>query len=97
MVIIDDLRSLVNFDSQVMIELMTRHRHYNISVVISCQNMSKKIHPLVRGQVGRFICFDPQSLEACEVLYKAFCAGIWPGAKVMHTSIKELDMSRDHH
>ena len=94
--IIDDLLSVVNFDSQVMVELMTRHRHYNISVVISCQNVSKKIHPLVRGQVGRFVCFDPQSLEACEVLFRAFCGGIWMNAKDMYTKIKEMDLARDH-
>ena len=64
----DDLLSRINFTDPKMIELFTRHRHYNISIVVACQNISKTIHPIIREQTSRFICFDPSSLQACDLL-----------------------------
>ena len=61
-IIMDDLLSRINFTDPKMIELFTRHRHYNISIVVAAQNISKSIHPIIREQTSRFICFDPSSL-----------------------------------
>ena len=92
----DDLLAKVNYNTKLMTELLTRHRHYNVSVVIAAQNVSKTIHPLVRGQESRFICFDPPSLESCRMLYEAFCSSLWPTAKTMYKEIKKLNMAASH-
>ena len=95
-IIMDDLLSRINFTDPKMIELFTRHRHYNISIVVACQNISKTIHPIIREQTSRFICFDPSSLQACDLLHKAFCGAIWPSAKKMYDDIKSLNMEETH-
>ena len=92
-IIMDDLLSRINFTDPKMIELFTRHRHYNISIVVACQNISKTIHPIIREQTSRFICFDPSS---CDLLHKAFCGAIWPSAKKMYDDIKSLNMEETH-
>lgn len=61
-IIMDDLLSRINFTDPKMIELYPRHRHYNISIVVAAQNIFKSIHPIIREQTSRFICFDPSSL-----------------------------------
>ena len=91
----DDLLR-INFTDLKMIELFTRHRHYNISIVVAAQNTSKSIHPLIREQTSRFICFDPSSLQACDLLHKAFCGAIWPSAKKMYDDVKSLGMEESH-
>ena len=95
-IIMDDLLSRINFTDPKMIELFTRHRHYNISIVVAAQNISKTIHPIIREQTSRFICFDPASLQACDLLHKAFCGAIWPSAKKMYDDIKSLNMEETH-
>lgn len=95
-IILDDLLSKVNYDTKLMIELFTRHRHYNLSVIIAAQNITKTIHPMIRGQVSRFICFDPPSLESCKILYEAFCSSIWKSARVMYKDMKTKDMMSTH-
>ena len=95
-IIMDDLLSRINFTDPKMIELFTRHRHYNISIVVAAQNISKSIHPIIREQTNRFICFDPSSLQACDLLHKAFCGAIWPSAKKMYDDIKKLNLEETH-
>lgn len=90
--ILDDLLSRINFADNIIAELFTRHRHYNISVVLTAQNISKNVHPLVRGQVRRFIMFDPPSLESCKIIHAAFCAPIWATYRKMYESCKAMNL-----
>ena len=95
-IILDDLLAKVNYDTQLMMELLTRHRHYNLSIIIAAQNITKTIHPIVRGQVSRFITFEPPSLESCRILYEAFCSSMWPNSRAMYQGIKDLNMLESH-
>ena len=95
-IILDDLLAKVNYDTQLMMELLTRHRHYNLSIIIAAQNITKTIHPIVRGQVSRFITFEPPSLESCRILYEAFCSSMWPNSRAMYQGIKDLSMLESH-
>ena len=95
-IILDDLLAKINYDTPLMTELFTRHRHYNLSVLIAVQNITKTIHPLVRGQVSRFICFEPPSLESCKKIYEAFCSSLWSSSREMYKKIKELNMLESH-
>lgn len=79
-----------------MIELLTRHRHYNISIIIGAQNITKTIHPLVRGQVSRFICFELPSLESCKKIHEAFCSALWSTGREMYKAIKSWHMMETH-
>ena len=95
-IILDDLLAKINYDMPLMTELFTRHRHYNLSVLIAVQNITKTIHPLVRGQVSRFICFEPPSLESCKKIHEAFCSSLWSSSREMYKKIKELNMLESH-
>ena len=95
-IILDDQLAKVNYDTQLMMELLTRHRHYNLSIIIAAQNITKTIHPIVRGQVSRFITFEPPSLESCRILYEAFCSSMWPNSRAMYQGIKDLNMLESH-
>ena len=91
-IILDDLLARIDFGSKLISELFTRHRHYNISVILAAQNITRSIHPVIRQQVKRFIMFDPPSLESCKVLHAAF-GSAWENHKKMYDYCKSLNMS----
>ena len=94
-IILDDLLARIDFGSKLISELFTRHRHYNISVILAAQNISKYIHPIIRQQVKRFIMFDPPSLESCRVIHAAFGSN-WENHKKMYDYCKSLNMLESH-
>ena len=95
-VILDDILAVINFDDKLMIELFTRHRHYNMSIVISAQNITKTIHKIIRNMISIFVTFDLPSLESSDAVYKAFGADVWPSINAMFRDIKSLNLRETH-
>ena len=95
-IIIDDLLAVISYDDEVMVELFTRHRHYNMTVVISAQKITKTIHPIIRNMISIFVTFDLPSLESARIVYEAFGADSWPNATEMFKQIKKLNLRPTH-
>ena len=95
-VVIDDLLAVISYDDEVMVELFTRHRHYNMTIVISAQNITKTIHPIIRNMISIFVTFDLPSLESGKILYDAFGADCWPSGTEMFKQIKKLNFKPSH-
>ena len=95
-VILDDILAVINFDDKLMIELFARHRHYNMSIVISAQNITKTIHKIIRNMISIFVTFDLPSLESSDAIYKAFGADVWPSINAMFRDIKSLNLRETH-
>ena len=95
-IIIDDLLAVINYDDEIMVELFTRHRHYNMTIVISAQNITKTIHPIIRNMISIFVTFDLPSLESSKIIYDAFGADCWPSVTEMFKQIKKLNLRPTH-
>ena len=95
-IIIDDLLAVISYDDEIMVELFTRHRHYNMTIVISAQNITKTIHPIIRNMISIFVTFDLPSLESSKIIYDAFGADCWPSVTEMFKQIKKLNLRPTH-
>ena len=63
-----------------------------MTVVISAQNITKTIHPIIRNMISIFVTFDLPSLESARIVYEAFGADSWPNATEMFKQIKKLNL-----
>ena len=71
-IIFDDCLSK-EFDSQLFTDLITQHRHYNITVIISTQYIYK-INPTIRECTNYAIIFRQSTDRSIQALYESYGA-----------------------
>ena len=69
-IIIDDCLTS-EFNNQLFTDLITQHRHYNITVIISTQYIYK-INPTIRECANYAIMFRQSTKRSIEALYESF-------------------------
>jgi GTPase SAR1 family protein len=70
-IVFDDMLGLIKFDSKLIIELFTKYRHYNITILITTQYIYA-IPPLLRECTTFFFTFYLSSYRSLKAIYDCF-------------------------
>ena len=70
-IVFDDMLGLINFKSNIIIELFTKYRHYNIMIIITTQYLFA-VPPLLRECTNFFITFRITSSRSVKGVYESF-------------------------
>lgn len=78
-IVLDDCLGMVDFSSTVWVELVSRHRHYNITPIIAVQHLLGIKSPLTYNCARYCIMFKQTSEKAIKTLYSYFgqCFNTW--------------------
>ena len=70
-IVFDDMLGLINFKSQLIIELFTKYRHYNIQILLTTQYIYA-IPPLLRECSTFCFVFHITSYRSIKAMYECF-------------------------
>lgn len=70
-IVLDDCIGSINFDSPLFQKLISRYRHYNITIFIATQYLFK-IPPLIRDCTTYFICFNQTTKKSIDAIHETF-------------------------